>query len=151
MAMNYGWFFWAIISACFAALTAIFAKIGIRGIDSDYATLIRTIVIIVVLTAWVWLTGKWRDPRELPSKSLIFLRCQHWRRAHPGSAISVPCKSAMPRWLLQWTSRVWCSWRYLHLPSWTNGLPRSSGWELRWWRLALSCFHCGDSGNPASR
>lgn len=73
MAMSYGWFFWAIISACFAALTAIFAKIGIRGIDSDYATLIRTIVIIVVLTAWVWLTGKWRDPRELPSKSLIFL------------------------------------------------------------------------------
>ncbi|MEO8802153.1 MAG: EamA family transporter [Rudaea sp.] len=73
MATNYGWFFWAIISAGFAALTAIFAKIGIRDIDSDYATLIRTVVIIVVLTAWVWLTGKWRDPRELPSKSLIFL------------------------------------------------------------------------------
>lgn len=73
MATNYGWFFWAIISAVFAALTAIFAKIGIRDIDSDYATLIRTVVIIVVLTAWVWLTGKWRDPRELPTKSLIFL------------------------------------------------------------------------------
>lgn len=73
MAANYGWFFWAIVSAGFAALTAIFAKIGIRDIDSDYATLIRTVVIIVVLTAWVWVTGKWRDPRELPSKSLIFL------------------------------------------------------------------------------
>ncbi|MCU0970909.1 MAG: transporter, partial [Gammaproteobacteria bacterium] len=43
------WFFWALLSACFAALTAIFAKIGLEGIDSDYATLVRTVVILVVL------------------------------------------------------------------------------------------------------
>src|SRR5215831_1683965 len=67
------WFFWAALSACFAALTAIFAKIGIRGIDSDFATLIRTVVILFVLAAFVWYTGKWTDPRTLSSKTLIFL------------------------------------------------------------------------------
>ncbi|MBL8592953.1 MAG: transporter, partial [Devosia sp.] len=43
------WLFWALLSAVFAALTAIFAKIGIENIDSDFATLIRTGVIVVVL------------------------------------------------------------------------------------------------------
>ncbi|MGQ3685762.1 MAG: EamA family transporter [Candidatus Loosdrechtia sp.] len=68
-----GWFFWAALSACFAALTAIFAKIGIRGIDSDFATLIRTIIIVFVLAAFVWYAGKWSDPRALSSKTLLFL------------------------------------------------------------------------------
>ena len=51
------WFFWAALSAGFAALTAIFAKIGIRGVDSDFATLIRTVVIVFVLALFVWYTG----------------------------------------------------------------------------------------------
>lgn len=68
-----GWFFWAALSACFAALTAIFAKIGIRDIDSDFATLIRTLVIVLVLAAFVWYAGKWRDPRDLTPKTLVFL------------------------------------------------------------------------------
>ena len=67
------WFFWALLSALFAAFTAIFAKIGLQGIDSDYATLIRTIVIIGVLTAFVYLTGKWSNPFELRPKTLLFL------------------------------------------------------------------------------
>jgi transporter family protein len=67
------WFFWAALSACFAALTAIFAKIGIRGVDSDFATLIRTVVILFVLAAFVWCAGKWTDPRALSSKTVIFL------------------------------------------------------------------------------
>jgi bacterial/archaeal transporter family protein len=73
MATSNGWFFWAVLSACFAALTAIFAKIGIRGIDADYATLIRTIVIVVVLAAFVLYAGKWSDPRTLSSRTLLFL------------------------------------------------------------------------------
>ena len=52
------WFFWALASAVFAALTAIFAKVGIAGVDSDLATWIRTIVILVVLTAFVFATGR---------------------------------------------------------------------------------------------
>lgn len=68
-----GWFFWAALSACFAALTAIFAKVGIQGIDSDFATLVRTLVIVVVLAAFVGFAGKWQDPRALSPRSLIFL------------------------------------------------------------------------------
>jgi len=67
------WFLWALLSAVFAALTAIFAKIGIRGIDSDLATLVRTGIIIVVLGAFVWLTGKWSNPFVMPRKTLLFL------------------------------------------------------------------------------
>ncbi|MCA9980316.1 MAG: EamA family transporter [Anaerolineales bacterium] len=67
------WFYWAILSAVFAALTAIFAKVGIEGIDSDVATLIRTAIVLVVLTAFVWATGKWHAPLTLPPKSWLFL------------------------------------------------------------------------------
>ncbi|MEO7114904.1 MAG: EamA family transporter [Caldimonas sp.] len=67
------WFYWAILSAVFAALTAIFAKIGIQGVDSDLATLIRTAIIIVVLSAFVWYAGKWSNPLELSSKTWLFL------------------------------------------------------------------------------
>ena len=67
------WFYWAILSAIFAALTAIFAKVGIQGVNSDLATLVRTAIIIVVLAIFVWLTGKWSNPLALPSKTWIFL------------------------------------------------------------------------------
>jgi len=73
MATASNWFFWAILSAAFAALTAIFAKVGLEGVDSDLATWIRTMVIIVVLTWFVYFTGKWRNPFELSSRTLLFL------------------------------------------------------------------------------
>jgi len=67
------WFYWALLSAVFAALTAIFAKVGIRGIDSDFATLARTAIIIVVLSGFVWFAGKWQDPFSLSRKNWLFL------------------------------------------------------------------------------
>jgi bacterial/archaeal transporter family protein len=67
------WFFWASLSAVFAAMTAIFAKVGIQGVDSDLATLVRTAIIILVLSAFVALTGKWSNPFELPARTWIFL------------------------------------------------------------------------------
>ena len=73
MAPTAAWLPWALGSAVFAALTAIFAKIGLEGIDSDFATLVRTFVIVVVLGAFVWATGKWRNPLALPSRSVTFL------------------------------------------------------------------------------
>lgn len=73
MTTSSSWFYWALLSAIFAALTAIFAKIGIRGVDSDLATLIRTSIIIVVLAAFVWFTGKWSNPLALPRHTWIFL------------------------------------------------------------------------------
>ncbi len=73
MAVTTPWFYWAILSAIFAALTAIFAKVGIRGVDSDLATLIRTAFIMVILSCFVWFAGKWSNPFELPSKTWLFL------------------------------------------------------------------------------
>lgn len=73
MTTSNSWFYWAIMSATFAALTAIFAKIGIQGIDSDFATLIRTIIISFVLILFVWFTGKWSNPLLLQSKTWLFL------------------------------------------------------------------------------
>lgn len=67
------WFFWALLAAVFAALTAVFAKIGLSGIDSDLATLVRTGVIAVVLAAFVAATGKWTNPLLLSGKTLLFL------------------------------------------------------------------------------
>lgn len=67
------WLYWALLSAVFAALTAIFAKIGIQGVDSDLATLVRTAIIMVVLAAFVWGTGKWSNPLALSAKTWLFL------------------------------------------------------------------------------
>ena len=67
------WFYWALLSAAFAALTAIFGKIGIRGVDSDLATLVRTAIIMVVLSAFVWYAGKWSNPFKLSPKTWLFL------------------------------------------------------------------------------
>lgn len=73
MADSGTWLSWALLSAVFAALTAIFAKIGLEGIDSDFATLLRTAIILLVLSLFVVLTGKWRNPGGLPGKSMVFL------------------------------------------------------------------------------
>ena len=61
------------MSAVFAAMTAIFAKIGIQGVDSDLATLVRTAIIMVVLSAFVWYAGKWSNPFMLSSRTWVFL------------------------------------------------------------------------------
>ncbi|HSI45911.1 MAG TPA: EamA family transporter [Methylophilus sp.] len=67
------WLLWAALSAGFAALTAIFAKVGITGVDSDLATLIRTVVITAVLVPFVWFAGKWSNPLTIPARSLVFI------------------------------------------------------------------------------
>lgn len=67
------WFFWALLSAVFAALTAIFAKVGLEGVQSDLATLIRTAVILVVLATFVYFTGAWSNPFRLSAKTWLFL------------------------------------------------------------------------------
>ncbi len=73
MADTTGWFTWALLSACFAALTAIFAKFGLEGIDSDFATLVRTVVILFVLAGFVAYAGKWSNPLALAPKNILFL------------------------------------------------------------------------------
>ncbi|NGN44089.1 EamA family transporter [Mesorhizobium sp. CGMCC 1.15528] len=67
------WQFWAVLSAMFAALTAIFAKVGIENINSDFATLIRTVVILLVLAGIVVATGQFQNPGEISGKTYGFL------------------------------------------------------------------------------
>lgn len=67
------WLPWALGSAVFAALTAIFAKIGLDGVDADLATLIRTVVIGLVLSGFVFAAGKWSNPLALSGKTWLFL------------------------------------------------------------------------------
>ncbi len=71
--MATSWFAWALASALFAALTAVFAKAGLRGVDPDYATLLRTAMILAVLALFVGATGKWSDPASLPARTWLFL------------------------------------------------------------------------------
>jgi len=73
MATTSAWLPWALLSACFAALTAIFAKVGLRGVDSDYATLLRTLIIACTLAPFVWIAGKWINPLAVPPRSLLFI------------------------------------------------------------------------------
>ncbi len=67
------WPVWAVLSAVFAALTAIFAKIGVSGIDSNLATLIRTGVIVVVLAGIVWGTGGFASQEPISGRTWLFL------------------------------------------------------------------------------
>jgi transporter family protein len=71
LALN--WTFWALLSAGFAALTAIFGKVGVEGVNSDYATLIRTVVILIVLGAIVAATGAYQAPSAINARSYLFL------------------------------------------------------------------------------
>ena len=67
------WLFWALLSAMFAALTAIFAKLGLQRVDPDLAMLLRSVVIVLVLAMFVLSTGKWRNPGLLPASTLGWL------------------------------------------------------------------------------
>ena len=71
--MLLSWQFWAILSAIFAALTAIFAKVGIENINSDFATFIRTIVILVVLAAILSIIAGWQPVNTISTKTWVFL------------------------------------------------------------------------------
>jgi len=74
MRMFFGhWWFWALLSAAFAALTAIFAKVGVENVNSDYATFIRTCVILLAAGAMLYLTGNWQPPASLSARTWIFL------------------------------------------------------------------------------
>ena len=67
------WQFWAVLSALFAALTAIFAKVGVENINSDFATFFRTVVILLVLVAILLATRQFQSLRTISWKSYLFL------------------------------------------------------------------------------
>jgi transporter family protein len=67
------WQFWALLSAAFAALTAIFAKVGVENVGSDFATFVRTIVILAALGAILIATGQWQPVASVSGRSYLFL------------------------------------------------------------------------------
>lgn len=68
-----GWLFWALLAAGFAALTAILGKIGVAEIDPDFATFVRTLVILGFSAAILSVSGHWQAPAGVPARSWLFL------------------------------------------------------------------------------
>ena len=67
------WQLWAVRSAVFAALTAIFAKVGVEHVNSDLATFIRTCVILLTLALIVYATGQFQSPASISPRTYLFL------------------------------------------------------------------------------
>ena len=67
------WQFWAVLSAGFAALTAIFAKVGVEGVNPDFATFIRVLVILPVLGVILWATGQYQALGTITPKTWTWL------------------------------------------------------------------------------
>lgn len=73
MTWTSSWLIWALLSAVFAALTAIFAKVGVENINSDLATFIRTCVVIVTLAFLLAATGQIRPAGPISTRTIVFL------------------------------------------------------------------------------
>lgn len=73
MAVTQHWVFWALLSAVFAALTALFAKLGVNELNPDLATLLRTLVVVALLTGVVAARGAWEPLTSLSGKGVVFL------------------------------------------------------------------------------
>ena len=67
------WQVWALLSATFAALTAIFAKVGVENVNSDFATLIRSVIIVGVLCVLLAATGNWQSPATISGRTWLYL------------------------------------------------------------------------------
>ncbi len=67
------WPFWAVLSAIFAALTAVLAKVGVEAVNPNLATFIRTLVIVAAAALMVAVTGSWQAPSAISGRSWLFL------------------------------------------------------------------------------
>lgn len=72
-ALTASWQLLALLAAAFASLTAIFAKIGVENISSDYATFVRTVVVLLALGALLTLAGEWQPLGSVSARSYAFL------------------------------------------------------------------------------
>lgn len=67
------WQTWAVLAAIFAALTAIFAKVGVDGVNADFATFLRTVIIVCILGPILIATDQLQSLRAISTRSYIFL------------------------------------------------------------------------------
>jgi transporter family protein len=73
MNMVSSWQFWALLSAAFAALTALFAKVGVEAIPADLATFIRTLIVVGVLAVILAASGQFQSPATISGRTYLFL------------------------------------------------------------------------------
>ena len=86
------WLLYALLSAVFASLTSILAKVGMQDVDSNLGTAIRTAVVLVMAWVVVFATGKQKTIHGIGKKMGYFLCCPVWQPERRGSVISVRCK-----------------------------------------------------------
>ena len=98
------WIGWALLSAVFAAATALLAKVGVAHVDSNLAMALRTSVVVVFAWGIALALGKHGEIRSLDQRTLCFSGSVDWQQACPGSATSAPCNLARPRAWLRSTS-----------------------------------------------
>ena len=81
------WFIFALLSAVFAALTSILAKVGINGVNSNLATAIRTVVVVIMAWGMVFLTNAQNGLSGISRKSWLFLILikMRWRTWYPAA------------------------------------------------------------------
>ena len=101
------WFVFAMLSALFAALTSILAKVGMEGINSNLATAVRTAVVLVMAWGIVLLTGKAGGLADISGRGWLFWSCPEWLPACLGYAITMLCKKGKPAKWYPSTSSVW--------------------------------------------
>lgn len=88
------WVTFALLSAVFAALTSILAKIGIEGVNSNLATAIRTAVVLVLAWGIVFATGAHHGISSIGTRSWIFLSSPALQQGFRGCSIIMPSSSA---------------------------------------------------------
>ncbi len=88
------WILYAVLSAVFAALTSILAKMGLDGVNSNLATAIRTAVVLVMAWGIVFLTGKQREVAHIARKSRLFLILSGRLPGFRGCFTTGPCSWA---------------------------------------------------------
>ena len=104
------WILYAVGSSFFAGITAILAKCGIQKTDSDVATAVRTIVVLLFSWLMVFVTGTMSGIKDISGMTLLFLVCflcfPVWQREHPGFVISTHCKKETSTKLYRLTNQA---------------------------------------------
>ena len=73
MHYHYGWQWYALGSAFFAGLTTVLAKVGVTGLNSNLATFIRTVVVLLLSAAIVSWRGEWKPTEQVSGRAILFL------------------------------------------------------------------------------
>ena len=89
------WILYAAGSSFFAGITAILAMCGIRKTDSNVATAIRTVIVLLFSWLMVLVTGTGEGIRQIDSRTFLFLVLSDWRQGHPGCVIFMLCKKGI--------------------------------------------------------